>query len=189
MQYLNRPLKSEQYFLIRMDISRTFRKIVSKYQISYVSVAQWIARRTSNPEVVGSSPTGDVFCYSFENYAFSVHLDMHHGRAPWQSTVTEHRDRAQWQSTVAEQSTVSEQHGRAEHRGRAPWQSTVAEHHAEHNGRAACQSRAPWQSTVAEQHARAEHHGRAPWQSTMTEHRGRARWQSITTEHHGRAPW
>ena len=24
-----------------------------------VSVAQWIARRTSNPEVVGSSPTGD----------------------------------------------------------------------------------------------------------------------------------
>ena len=27
------------------------------YQI--VSVAQWIARRTSNPEVVGSSPTRD----------------------------------------------------------------------------------------------------------------------------------
>ena len=26
-----------------------------------VSVAQWIARRTSNPEVVGSSPTGDAF--------------------------------------------------------------------------------------------------------------------------------
>ena len=25
-----------------------------------VSVAQWIARRTSNPEAVGSSPTGDV---------------------------------------------------------------------------------------------------------------------------------
>ena len=24
-----------------------------------VPVAQWIARRTSNPEVVGSSPTGD----------------------------------------------------------------------------------------------------------------------------------
>jgi hypothetical protein len=26
----------------------------------YVSVAQWIARRTSNPEAVGSSPTGDA---------------------------------------------------------------------------------------------------------------------------------
>lgn len=25
-----------------------------------VSVAQWIARRTSNPEVVGSSPIGDA---------------------------------------------------------------------------------------------------------------------------------
>ena len=29
-----------------------------------VSVAQWIARRTSNPEVVGSSPTGDAFSTS-----------------------------------------------------------------------------------------------------------------------------
>ena len=26
-----------------------------------VRVAQWIARRTSNPEVVGSNPTVDVF--------------------------------------------------------------------------------------------------------------------------------
>ena len=28
-----------------------------------VSVAQWIARRTSNPEVVGSSPTGDDYYF------------------------------------------------------------------------------------------------------------------------------
>ena len=78
-------------------------------------MAQWIARRTSNPEVVGSSPTGDVFCNSFENYDFSVHLDMHHGRAPWQSTVAEHRGRAPQQSITTE------------HHGRTPWQSTIAE--------------------------------------------------------------
>ena len=44
-------------------------------------MAQWIARRTSNPEVVGSSPTGDVFYFEelrFENkcplkLALSVH--------------------------------------------------------------------------------------------------------------------
>ena len=32
-----------------------------------VPVAQWIARRTSNPEVVGSNPTGDaIFSISFK---------------------------------------------------------------------------------------------------------------------------
>ena len=41
--------------------------------ILFVSVVQWIARRTSNPEVVGSSPTGDAF-YSFENYNDAVYL-------------------------------------------------------------------------------------------------------------------
>ena len=35
------------------------------YFISHkpVSVAQWIARRTSNPEVVGSSPTRDAIFF------------------------------------------------------------------------------------------------------------------------------
>ena len=31
---------------------------------SAVPVAQWIARRTSNPEAVGSSPTGDVAIFN-----------------------------------------------------------------------------------------------------------------------------
>ena len=30
-------------------------------QCTYVSMAQWIARATSNREVVGSSPTGSAF--------------------------------------------------------------------------------------------------------------------------------
>ena len=38
-----------------------------------VSVAQWIARRTSNPEVVGSSPTGDdSFLILFSSYNFII---------------------------------------------------------------------------------------------------------------------
>ena len=41
--------------------------------IIFVSVAQWIARCTSNLEVVGSSPTGDEF-YSFVNYNDAVYL-------------------------------------------------------------------------------------------------------------------
>ena len=36
---------------------------IPKYRcrLPAVSVAQWIARWTSNPEVVGSSPTGDAY--------------------------------------------------------------------------------------------------------------------------------
>ena len=35
---------------------------------SAVPVAQWIARRTSNPEAVGSSPTGDVYAFKSTYY-------------------------------------------------------------------------------------------------------------------------
>ena len=34
-------------------------------QVAVDPVAQWIARRTSNPEAVGSSPTGVVTLFSF----------------------------------------------------------------------------------------------------------------------------
>ena len=37
-----------------------------------VSVAQWIARRTSNPKVVGSNPTRD------ENYFIDIHINNNH---------------------------------------------------------------------------------------------------------------
>ena len=40
----------------------------------YVPVAQWIARWTSNPEVVGSNPTGDVFYYFIVYYSTCVQL-------------------------------------------------------------------------------------------------------------------
>ena len=50
----------------------SFRVIVKEIT---VSVAQWIARRTSNPEVVGSSPTRDEILARFRflphNYAKS----------------------------------------------------------------------------------------------------------------------
>ena len=38
---------------------------------SQVPVAQWIARRTSNPEVVGSNPTGDAI-FSISPYLSKV---------------------------------------------------------------------------------------------------------------------
>ena len=48
---------------------------------SRVSVAQWIARRTSNPEVVGSSPTWDeifygLFSISWKWLFFSPHVHV-----------------------------------------------------------------------------------------------------------------
>ena len=41
---------------------------INLYSWIVVPVAQWIARRTSNPEAVGSSPTGDV-------HAFRMNVD------------------------------------------------------------------------------------------------------------------
>ena len=40
--------------------------------MSVVSVAQWIARWTSNPEVPGSSPGGDAFFYLKISFGYLV---------------------------------------------------------------------------------------------------------------------
>ena len=44
--------------------------------VASISVAQWIARRTSNPEVVGSSPTGDVFYFEEHSFENKWHLKL-----------------------------------------------------------------------------------------------------------------
>ena len=43
----------------------TFRTEIAQFKDHKGSVAQWIARRTSNPEVVGSSPTSVVLLMRF----------------------------------------------------------------------------------------------------------------------------
>ena len=49
----------------RLNCSSTYNQS-NNYLTSWlvVPVAQWIARRTSNPEAVGSSPTGDVHAFN-----------------------------------------------------------------------------------------------------------------------------
>ncbi len=44
---------------LKLDLANMYRLVTD------VSVAQWIARRTSNPEAVGSSPTGDDLNFFF----------------------------------------------------------------------------------------------------------------------------
>ena len=39
-------------------------------------MAQWIARRTSNPEAVGSSPTGDVYAFEGNVVWFQITIQI-----------------------------------------------------------------------------------------------------------------
>lgn len=55
----------------------------------HVTVAQWIARWTSNPEAVGSSPTSDISFsyYSIEWYISHQGIIVHEGEGQTQPTV------------------------------------------------------------------------------------------------------